>query len=241
MKINLESREFQEELKKTTEFANQVCEKNNFYPNPIEEENTRIYKGLAQNKIKHGKRYCPCFMVIGKTKEEKSEADNRACPCVPALEQEIPNDGRCHCGIFCTEEYVEKFKEKPIKNTTNTMEEKNTEISKLLHQEEINGNDLMSLLDAREKGEGNFLLIDVREESEYNTSRIVGVDYLIPTSSFYEKIKIIESEKETPIILQCHSGGRSYQAQQLMKQKGYKNVINLAGGISMYSGETENN
>ena len=50
-------------------------------------------------------------------------------------------------------------------------------------------------------------------------------------------MQIIENEKETPIVLQCHSGGRSYQAQQVMKKLGYKNVINLSGGISMYSGQ----
>ncbi len=235
MKIDLNSKEFQKELKSTTEFAKLVCKENNFYPNPIEEENIRIYKGLTQNKIKHGKRYCPCFMVLGKTEKEKEEADNRVCPCEPALKQEIPNDGRCHCGIFCTEEYVENFETKPIENI---MKETKENLTELLVQEEINGNDLINLLEARKKGDIKFLLIDVREESEYQAKRIVGVDHLIPTSSFYDKIKMIDNEKETPIVLQCHSGGRSYQAQQVMKQLGYKNVINLSGGISMFAGKT---
>ena len=65
--------------------------------------------GLTRNKLMYGKRYCPCFIVEGETKEEKRKL-NRICPCKPALEKEIPEDGVCHCGIFCTKEFVEKTK-----------------------------------------------------------------------------------------------------------------------------------
>jgi len=38
--------------------------------------------------------------------EKHISADNRTCPCPQAINEEIPNDGKCHCGIFCTPEFV---------------------------------------------------------------------------------------------------------------------------------------
>jgi len=39
-------------------------------------------------------------------RREKS-LDNRIGPCNQPLEKEIPEDGRCHCGIFGTPEFAE--------------------------------------------------------------------------------------------------------------------------------------
>lgn len=44
-------------------------------------------------------------MVMGQNLEEqKQDIENRLCPCIPAIESEIPKNGNCHCGIFCTSE-----------------------------------------------------------------------------------------------------------------------------------------
>ena len=98
--IDMNSDEFQAELEKTTKFVDKVYKQFGWVPNPNEEVNEGVTMGLARNKLIYGKRYCPCFMVIGETKEEQKEADNRICPCKPAIEKEIPEDGLCHCGIF---------------------------------------------------------------------------------------------------------------------------------------------
>jgi ferredoxin-thioredoxin reductase catalytic subunit len=37
-------------------------------------------------------------------------SDNRICPCPQAINDEVPNEGKCHCGIFCTPEYVAENK-----------------------------------------------------------------------------------------------------------------------------------
>ena len=84
-----------------------------------------------------------------------------------------------------------------------------------------------------------FLLIDVREEYEYNNKKIVGVDYLIPLSDFFNKVRQIEGYKSKHIIAKCKLGGRSAQAQMQLKLMGFKNVINLAGGIVNYGGKTK--
>lgn len=105
-KIDLNSKEFLDELEKTKKFTSKVCDSFNYVYNPNEEVNITIQQGLTRNKLIYGKRYCPCFMVIGKNKEEQKKVDNRVCPCTPGTKIEIPNDGKCHCGIFCTKEHA---------------------------------------------------------------------------------------------------------------------------------------
>ena len=56
-------------------------------------------------------------------------------------------------------------------------------MQKLLEQTDVNSQELASLLDARAKGDVDFILIDVREQYEYDDSHIKGVDMLKPTSS----------------------------------------------------------
>ena len=113
-KIDTNSKEFLEEKARTQEFVNKVYEVKGFVKNPDDEINESILVGLTRNKMIYGTRYCPCFMVQGETKEERKKADNRVCPCKPALTKEIPEDGVCHCGIFCTPEYAKNKVSKDI-------------------------------------------------------------------------------------------------------------------------------
>ena len=93
MTIDINSKEFQDEMVKTEEFANKVIKQFNWTFNPDEAVVERIIKGLTNNKLLHGKRYCPCFIPMG-------DKDDRICPCKPAIEHEVA-EGCCHCGIFC--------------------------------------------------------------------------------------------------------------------------------------------
>ena len=110
-------------------------------------------------------------------------------------------------------------------------------IEDLLGKNEINGKELEYLLSERKKERVKFLLVDVREEYEYNTKRIAGVDFLVPLSDFFNKIKNIEQYKSHYIITKCKLGGRSAQAQIHLQSLGFKKVINLAGGITHYKGD----
>ena len=65
-----------------------------------------VTMGLARHKMIYGKRFCPCFMVLEDENGKHKSADDRICPCPPAIEKEIPEEGKCHCGIFCTPEYA---------------------------------------------------------------------------------------------------------------------------------------
>jgi len=106
--IDMSSPEFLEEMKKTKAFTDKVCKQFGYEYHPLDDVNEGVIMGLARHKMLYGKRFCPCFMVEpdesrpGKFKS----ADDRVCPCKPAIEKEIPEEGKCHCGIFCTPEYV---------------------------------------------------------------------------------------------------------------------------------------
>jgi len=238
--IDINSDEFQAELEKTWKFVEKVNKQFGFVQNPDEEVNDGIAMGLARNKLMYGKRFCPCFIVQGETEEERKKADNRVCPCKPALEKEIPEDGLCHCGIFCTPEYVAQKKAENLAEETAythsrglTQEEANI----LVNKEQLDGDELESLLEARELGMVKFTLIDVREPMEFQMGHIKGTDELLPTSQFYNWVNTIQSRKDEQIIIYCHTGSRSFQVQQILKQQGFKHIGNLTYGIISYLGE----
>lgn len=236
-KIDVNSKEFQTELENTKLFAKDVLSRYNLVFNPNDDVNSGILQGLTRNKLIYDKRYCPCFMVVEDDKE------NRICPCIPALNIEISNNGSCHCGIFCTKE-----KAKELENDLNTSSNIETQsydglskddCLKLLEQDEIDSNELIALLEARENKVVDFILVDVREWMEWVNARIKGVDYLVPTTSFYHSLEPLTSKKDDYIILYCHSGSRSSYCQRVMYQMGFKKVINLDYGIMYFQGDLE--
>lgn len=241
-KIDINSEEFQNELAMTQKFTDKVISNFNFSYNPENDVNESIQNGLTRNKLIYGKRYCPCFMVIGETKEEQKEANNRICPCKPALEVEIPKEGKCHCGIFCTPEYAQKLQAEF--SLSEASHEHNRGLSKqecetLLSKKDIDSDELIALLQARETGTVSFNLIDVREWMEWVGARIKGCNYLVPTTSFYNTINKLDKQKEKACIVYCHIGSRSAYCQNIMQDLGFKNVINLANGIAAYGGDLE--
>ncbi len=235
-KIDPESEEFQEELKKTVKFTDKVIKSFGWSYNPDPEINQSIQFGLTRNKLIYGKRYCPCFFVTGNKDED------RICPCKPAIEREIPQDGVCHCGIFCTPEYAKKMKQQEILEEvahTHSRGLTKEECEILLGKDQLDGDELESLIEARELGMVDFNLVDVREWMEYRAARIKGTDYLVPTTTFYQALEQLNDQKEKPLIVYCHVGSRSAYCQKVLKDLGFKQVGNLTYGIVSYPGEIE--
>jgi len=240
-KIDVNSDEFLAELEKTKEFTDKVCSSQGWVYNPDDEINQSVTFGLARNKMIYKKRFCPCFMVEEVDGKFKSVED-RICPCKPALQKEIPQNGVCHCGIFCTPEFAKQ------KETSDKAEEvahthsrglSKAECEELLSNPQLDSDELEALLEARELGMINFLLVDVREWMEWAGQRIKTTDYLIPTTSFYDALSQIENKKDENIILYCFSGSRSAYCQQVMQSMGFSKVSNLTRGIMTYNGECE--
>ncbi len=241
--IDMNSAQFQAEMEKTSKFVDKVYKQFGWVPNPNEEVNEGVTMGLARNKLIYGKRFCPCFMVIGETKEEQKAADNRVCPCKPAIEKEIPEDGLCHCGIFCTPEYAQsQAKHDEIEEVVHT-HSKGLSIDQaqtLLCEEQLSGDELEALVEARRLGMVNFILVDTREFMEFQMGHIVGTDKLVPTSQFYAKVEEeLAGKQSEQIIVYCHTGSRSFQVQHAMKGMGFEKVGNLRPGIIGYHGEIQ--
>lgn len=179
-------------------------------------------------------------MVVGNTLEEqRNNSENRLCPCTPALEEEIPTKGSCHCGIYCTKEYAHKLKkEEELKEASHSQRGLSKEqCEELLSKPVIDSDELEALLEARELDYVDFNLVDNREWMEWVSQRIKGVDYLIPTTSFYQSLEQIEKQKDKHIIVYCLSGSRSAYCQKIMKDMGFKSVSNLQNGVMGYKGE----
>ncbi len=110
----------------------------------------------------------------------------------------------------------------------------------LLEKDDINSEELQTLLEARNEGKADFLLVDVREEMEYNMGHIKGVDMLKPTTAFQQWAQELFNEtQEKKVIFTCRTGSRSGQVQNVFKQNGHTGVLNHFGGIVTYHGEIE--
>jgi ferredoxin-thioredoxin reductase catalytic chain len=104
--IDMSSDEFITELAKTKKFTDKVNKQFGWEYHPNHDVTEGVTMGLARHKLLYNKRFCPCFMVMEDENGKPQSADNRICPCKPAIEKEIPEEGKCHCGIFCSPEYA---------------------------------------------------------------------------------------------------------------------------------------
>lgn len=113
-------------------------------------------------------------------------------------------------------------------------------MNSLLNKSEVTSMELESLLQERNEGKVDFLLVDVRELFEYDAGHIKGADLHKPTSMFQTWAKeFLEENKQKTVIFTCRTGNRSGQVQQIFRHNGMENVINHAGGIVTYRGTTE--
>jgi adenylyltransferase/sulfurtransferase len=86
----------------------------------------------------------------------------------------------------------------------------------------------------RDSGEDVFLL-DVREPYEFQIAQIGGK--LIPQNDVPQRLAEIPRDRE--IVVHCRSGARSQRIAEFLKQSGYQDVVNLAGGILAWSDEID--
>jgi adenylyltransferase/sulfurtransferase len=96
---------------------------------------------------------------------------------------------------------------------------------------QLSVHDLKRRLDA---GDDLFIL-DVREPFEYQIANIGGK--LIPQNDVPQRLGEIDRNRE--IVVQCKSGRRSQRIAEYLKESGYSNVVNLAGGILAWSDQID--
>jgi len=91
---------------------------------------------------------------------------------------------------------------------------------------EVSIDDVKTRLDRGQQ----FLLIDVREESEYAEDHLPGAVHLgkgIIERDIEERVP----ELSTPLVLYCGGGYRSALAADNLQKMGYTNVLSMDGGI----------
>ena len=93
-----------------------------------------------------------------------------------------------------------------------------------------NNNPYLEITPAQAKAildKGEAVLIDVRENGEYEEVRATGAKH-IPLGTLAARLKEIPTDKD--VLMICKGGGRSAMACQLAGQAGYKRLYNIAGG-----------
>jgi len=91
---------------------------------------------------------------------------------------------------------------------------------------ETNVDEVKKRLDRRDK----FILVDVREESEYAKDHLPGAIHL-GKGVIERDIEARVPELSAEIILYCGGGFRSALAADNLQKMGYTNVISMDGGI----------
>lgn len=91
--------------------------------------------------------------------------------------------------------------------------------------------DSVQWYELQEQLEKGKILLDVRTPAELLAGRFPDA-ISIPLDSLRERLDELDPNKE--YIVSCHSGLRSYIAERILKQKGFK-VANLDGAYSLYN------
>jgi len=77
------------------------------------------------------------------------------------------------------------------------------------------------------------IVLDVREPAEYAAGHLPHARH-IPLGQLASRIKELDKFKERPIVITCASGNRSGSALGVLKKNGFKEVVNLKGGIAAW-------
>ena len=73
--------------------------------------------------------------------------------------------------------------------------------------------------------------VDVRTEWERETAAIDGFRLL--DQAYHDEL--LQRDRDTPMVFQCHHGIRSQQAAEYFRHHGFRNLYNLTGGIDAWS------
>jgi rhodanese-related sulfurtransferase len=81
-------------------------------------------------------------------------------------------------------------------------------------------------------GDNPPAILDVREPWELDIAKVDGV-IAIPLGEISRRFG--ELPKDRPLAVMCHHGGRSAQATAWLRNQGYDNAMNVAGGIDAWA------
>ena len=79
---------------------------------------------------------------------------------------------------------------------------------------------------------GDVVLLDVREQAELAIASVAAAVH-IPMREV--TARLTELDNDMPLVVMCHSGGRSYRVAEYLQGSGFTQVFNLRGGIDAWS------
>jgi rhodanese-related sulfurtransferase len=91
---------------------------------------------------------------------------------------------------------------------------------------------VVDVQEASRRQAAGALLIDVREQAEWNQGHAPGAS-LIPLGSVPNRLTDIPRDQD--VLLICRSGNRSGAAQRQLQQLGYQRVFNVTGGMNAWA------
>jgi adenylyltransferase/sulfurtransferase len=102
----------------------------------------------------------------------------------------------------------------------------------------ISARDLAQMLQERERGERDFLLVDVREPAE---REIVDIDgsVLIPKNDFLLGSALEQLPQDKPVVFYCKVGNRSAEVLAVAKGAGFANAQHVGGGVVAWVNQIE--
>ena len=81
----------------------------------------------------------------------------------------------------------------------------------------------------------DYILLDAREEPEFNISHIKGAIHVGYNSLKYDELKKLD--KDANIVVYCSIGYRSEKIAEYLEAQGFKHVQNLIGSIFEWSNQ----
>jgi rhodanese-related sulfurtransferase len=91
----------------------------------------------------------------------------------------------------------------------------------------------VSVDETLERMKDGAILVDVREDNEWNSAHANGAIHL-GRGIIERDIVQIYPDKETELILYCGGGFRSALSADMLQKMGYSNVWSMAGGWSAW-------
>ncbi|WP_242494903.1 adenylyltransferase/sulfurtransferase MoeZ [Nocardioides zhouii] len=89
---------------------------------------------------------------------------------------------------------------------------------------------LEKMLEEREAGERDFVLVDVREPNEAEINHIPGA-VLIPKGEFLNGNALSQLPSDKQVVMHCKSGVRSAETLAIVKGAGYADAVHVGGGV----------
>ncbi len=87
---------------------------------------------------------------------------------------------------------------------------------------------------------GAAVVLDVREAWEVQTASVTAQGFeLVKIPMHTIPPRLSELDRNQPIAVLCHHGGRSMQVAAFLVQQGFSHVANIAGGINAWSSQVD--